>query len=56
MRFSAVALNLTLVGDGRVQIGYGDGVGGENLRSQGASATVGIENLGGARASQHSYN
>ncbi|WP_211341545.1 S8 family serine peptidase [Myceligenerans xiligouense] len=55
-RTERISFSVTLVEDGRIQIGYGDGVGGENPRTQGASATVGIENLGGSRFSQHSFN
>ncbi|PSL04612.1 carboxypeptidase family protein [Haloactinopolyspora alba] len=42
-----VSFSVTLVADGRIQIGYGDGVGGEHPLTKGASATVGIENLAG---------
>jgi subtilisin family serine protease len=53
-RSERVSFSVTLVEDGRIQIGYGDGVGGEDPRTRGASATVGIESLDGTRFSQYS--
>ncbi|WP_460890337.1 S8 family serine peptidase [Promicromonospora xylanilytica] len=55
-RSERVSFSVTLVEDGRIQIGYGDGIGGENPRTRGASATVGIESLDGTRASQYSHD
>ncbi|WP_298325710.1 carboxypeptidase regulatory-like domain-containing protein [Haloactinopolyspora sp.] len=49
-----VSFSVTLVEDGRIQIGYGDGVG-ETSLTKGDSATVGIESLTGA-AMTYSYN
>ncbi|MEV0894321.1 S8 family serine peptidase [Promicromonospora sp. NPDC050262] len=43
-----VSFSVTLVADGRIQIGYGDGVGGENPLTKGSSATIGVESLTGA--------
>src|SRR5262249_7812999 len=40
-----VSFSVTLIADGRIQIGYGDGVGGDNPLTQGSSATVGVESL-----------
>jgi subtilisin family serine protease len=51
-----VSFSVTLVEDGRIQIGYGAGVGGENPLTKGSSATVGIEGLNGAPALVHSFN
>ncbi|MFD7307419.1 S8 family serine peptidase [Promicromonospora sp. NPDC059942] len=43
-----VSFSVTLVADGRIQIGYGPGVGGDNPLTHGSSATVGVESLTGA--------
>ncbi|MFJ3406026.1 carboxypeptidase regulatory-like domain-containing protein [Promicromonospora sp. NPDC090134] len=43
-----VSFSVTLVADGRIQIGYGPGVGGENPLTKGSSATIGVESLTGA--------
>lgn len=51
-----VSFSVTLIADGRIQIGYGDGVGGENPLTRGSSATVGVESLAGNPASQYSFN
>ncbi|NIK54304.1 carboxypeptidase regulatory-like domain-containing protein [Kribbella shirazensis] len=51
-----VSFSVTLVEDGRIQIGYGDGIGGENPLTKGSSATIGIEGMNGAPALVHSYN
>ncbi|MGC4942051.1 carboxypeptidase regulatory-like domain-containing protein [Kribbella sp. DT2] len=51
-----VSFSVTLVEDGRIQLGYGDGVGGENPLTKGSSATVGIEGLNGAPTLVHSFN
>ncbi|MBO0610250.1 S8 family serine peptidase [Myceligenerans salitolerans] len=51
-----VSFSVTLVADGRIQLGYGDGFGGENPRTHGASATVGVERLDGLRAQQYSFD
>lgn len=51
-----VSFSVTLIEDGRIQVGYGDGVGGDNPLTKGSSATVGIEGLNGAPALVHSLN
>ncbi|MBE1876668.1 S8 family serine peptidase [Myceligenerans pegani] len=51
-----VSFSVTLVADGRIQLGYGEGFGGENPRTHGASATVGVERLDGLRAQQYSFD
>jgi subtilisin family serine protease len=51
-----VSFSVTLVEDGRIQIGYGDGVGGDNPLTKGSSATVGIEGMNGVPALVHSFN
>lgn len=51
-----VSFSVTLVEDGRIQLGYGPGVGGENPLTKGSSATVGLEGLNGAPALVHSFN
>jgi subtilisin family serine protease len=51
-----VSFSVTLVQDGRIQIGYGNGIGGENPLTKGASATIGLEGMNGAPALVHSYN
>ncbi len=51
-----VSFSVTLVEDGRIQIGYGDGVGGEHALTRGGSATIGVEGLNGAPALVHSFN
>jgi hypothetical protein len=55
-RSARVSFSVTLIEDGRIQIGYGDGVGGENPLTRGSSATVGVESLSGNPASQYSFN
>ncbi|WP_419702918.1 carboxypeptidase regulatory-like domain-containing protein [Promicromonospora sp. NFX87] len=50
-----ISFSVTLVADGRIQIGYGPGVGGENPLTQGSSATVGVESLTDAHQ-VYSYN
>jgi hypothetical protein len=51
-----VSFSVTLVKDGRIQIGYGDGVGGDNPLTKGSSATIGIEGMNGAPALVHSFD
>ncbi|SNY38684.1 S8 family serine peptidase [Paractinoplanes atraurantiacus] len=51
-----VSFSVTLIADGRVQIGYGDGVGGDNPLTQGSSATVGVESLNRNPAGQYSVD
>jgi hypothetical protein len=55
-RTARVSFSVTLIADGRIQIGYGDGVGGENPLTHGSSATVGVESLTGNPASQYSFD
>lgn len=55
-RTERVSFSVTLVEDGRIQVGYGDGVGGDNPRTAGSSATVGVESLDGIRATQYSFD
>ncbi|GAB4086671.1 hypothetical protein GCM10028784_33010 [Myceligenerans cantabricum] len=55
-RSERVSFSVTLVQDGRIQLGYGEGFGGENPRTHGASATVGVERLDGLRAQQYSFD
>ncbi|MCO8276827.1 carboxypeptidase regulatory-like domain-containing protein [Actinoplanes sp. TRM 88003] len=50
-----VSFSVTLIADGRIQIGYGDGVGGDNPLTQGSSATVGVESLNRNPASQYAF-
>lgn len=50
-----VSFSVTLIEDGRIQIGYGDGVGGDHPLTKGASATIGLESLQG-RYVTYSYN
>ncbi|MEU7825857.1 S8 family serine peptidase [Catellatospora sp. NPDC049133] len=51
-----VSFSVTLIADGRIQIGYGDGVGGDNPLTQGSSATVGVESLNRNPAAQYSFD
>lgn len=51
-----VSFSVTLIADGRIQIGYGDGVGGDNPLTRGSSATVGVESLNRNPASQYSFD
>ncbi|MCX5065870.1 S8 family serine peptidase [Micromonospora lupini] len=51
-----VSFSVTLIADGRIQIGYGDGVGGDNPLTKGSSATVGVESLTRNPAGQFSVN
>ncbi|TDC39415.1 peptidase S8 [Micromonospora sp. 15K316] len=51
-----VSFSVTLIADGRIQIGYGDGVGGDNPLTRGSSATVGVESLTRNPASQYSFD
>jgi hypothetical protein len=55
-RTARVSFSVTLIADGRIQIGYGDGIGGENPLTRGSSATVGVESLTRNPASQYSFN
>ncbi len=55
-RTARVSFSVTLIADGRIQIGYGDGVGGDNPLTKGSSATVGVESLTRNPAGQHSFN
>ncbi|MEU5963467.1 carboxypeptidase regulatory-like domain-containing protein [Micromonospora parva] len=55
-RTARVSFSVTLIADGRIQIGYGDGVGGDNPLTRGSSATVGVESLTRNPAGQHSVN
>ncbi|KAF2415153.1 peptidase S8 [Microbacterium sp. B35-04] len=55
-RTARVSFSVTLIADGRIQIGYGDGVGGDNPLTHGSSATVGLESLTRNPASQYSFN
>jgi subtilisin family serine protease len=51
-----VSFSATLIADGRIQIGYGDGVGGDNPLTRGSSATVGVESLNRNPAGQYSVD
>ncbi|WP_109472440.1 S8 family serine peptidase [Ornithinimicrobium cavernae] len=51
-----VSFSVTLIEDGRIQIGYGPGVGGENPLTKGSSATIGIQSLVGNPVERYSYN
>ncbi|RSM56860.1 peptidase S8 [Actinoplanes sp. ATCC 53533] len=51
-----VSFSVTLIADGRIQIGYGDGVGGDNPLTRGSSATVGVESLNRNPAGQYSVD
>ncbi|WP_436534386.1 S8 family serine peptidase [Actinoplanes sp. HUAS TT8] len=53
-RTARVSFSVTLIADGRIQIGYGDGVGGDNPLTQGSSATVGVQSLNRNPAGQYS--
>lgn len=55
-RTARVSFSVTLIADGRIQIGYGDGVGGDNPLTRGSSATVGLESLTRNPAIQYSFN
>ncbi|MEU8207809.1 S8 family serine peptidase [Micromonospora sp. NPDC049044] len=55
-RAARVSFSVTLIADGRIQIGYGDGIGGDNALTRGSSATVGVESLTRNPAGQHSFN
>ncbi|PSK66837.1 Bacillopeptidase F [Micromonospora sp. MH33] len=55
-RTARVSFSVTLIADGRIQIGYGDGVGGDNPLTRGSSATVGVESLTRNPAGQYSVN
>ncbi|BCY08308.1 S8 family serine peptidase [Actinoplanes sp. L3-i22] len=55
-RTARVSFSVTLIADGRIQIGYGDGVGGENPLTQGSSATIGVESLNHNPAGQYSVD
>ncbi|MET8357910.1 S8 family serine peptidase [Micromonospora sp. NPDC005171] len=55
-RTARVSFSVTLIADGRIQIGYGDGVGGDNPLTRGSSATVGLESLTRNPAGQYSFN
>jgi len=55
-RTARVSFSVTLIADGRIQIGYGDGIGGENPLTRGSSATVGVESLNGNPASQYAFD
>ncbi|WP_430789479.1 S8 family serine peptidase [Actinoplanes sp. G11-F43] len=55
-RTARVSFSVTLIADGRIQIGYGDGVGGDNPLTRGSSATVGVESLNRNPALQYSVN
>ncbi|GAB2933891.1 S8 family serine peptidase [Nonomuraea fastidiosa] len=55
-RTARVSFSVTLIADGRIQIGYGPGVGGENPLTRGSSATVGVESLTRNPAHQYSFN
>ena len=55
-RTARVSFSVTLIADGRIQIGYGDGVGGDNPLTRGSSATVGVESLNRNPAGQYSFN
>jgi hypothetical protein len=55
-RTARVSFSVTLIADGRIQIGYGDGIGGDNPLTRGSSATVGVESLKRNPASQYSFN
>ncbi|MFG2103570.1 S8 family serine peptidase [Micromonospora echinaurantiaca] len=55
-RTARVSFSVTLIADGRIQIGYGDGVGGDNPLTRGSSATVGVESLTHNPAGQYSFN
>jgi subtilisin family serine protease len=55
-RTARVSFSVTLIADGRIQIGYGDGVGGDNPLTRGSSATVGVESLTRNPAGQHSFD
>ncbi|WP_256839071.1 carboxypeptidase regulatory-like domain-containing protein [Ornithinimicrobium faecis] len=51
-----VSFSVTLIEDGRIQIGYGPGVGGDNPLSKGSSATIGVQSLAGNPVERYSYN
>ncbi|MEU4235690.1 S8 family serine peptidase [Actinoplanes sp. NPDC026619] len=51
-----VSFSVTLIADGRIQIGYGPGVGGDNPLTQGSSATIGVESLNRNPAGQYAVN
>ncbi|MEU5565020.1 S8 family serine peptidase [Micromonospora musae] len=51
-----VSFSVTLIADGRIQLGYGDGVGGDNPLTRGSSATVGVESLTRNPAGQYSFD
>ncbi|WP_114907949.1 carboxypeptidase regulatory-like domain-containing protein [Ornithinimicrobium murale] len=51
-----VSFSVTLIEDGRIQIGYGPGVGDPNPLAQGSSATIGIQSLAGNPVERYSYN
>ncbi|MBE1878818.1 carboxypeptidase regulatory-like domain-containing protein [Myceligenerans sp. TRM 65318] len=53
VRFS---YSITLIEDGRIQIGYGPGMGGEHPLTQGAGATVGIQSDDPSQAWLFSYD
>ncbi|MGY0004025.1 S8 family serine peptidase [Micromonospora sp. I033] len=55
-RTARVSFSVTLIADGRIQIGYGDGVGGDNPLTRGSSATVGVESLTHNPAGQYSFD
>ncbi|MFI5490790.1 carboxypeptidase regulatory-like domain-containing protein [Micromonospora echinaurantiaca] len=55
-RTARVSFSVTLIADGRIQIGYGNGVGGDNPLTRGSSATVGVESLTHNPAGQYSFN
>ncbi|BEL01920.1 hypothetical protein Q0Z83_001110 [Actinoplanes sichuanensis] len=55
-RTARVSFSVTLIADGRIQIGYGDGVGGDNPLTRGSSATVGVESLNRNPAGQYSVD
>ena len=55
-RTARVSFSVTLIADGRIQIGYGVGVGGDNALTRGSSATVGVESLTRNPAGQYSFN
>ncbi|WP_433796340.1 S8 family serine peptidase [Actinoplanes sp. CA-252034] len=55
-RTARVSFSVTLIADGRIQIGYGDGVGGDNPLTRGSSATVGVQSLNRNPAGQYSVD
>ncbi|AGL19172.1 S8 family serine peptidase [Actinoplanes sp. N902-109] len=55
-RTARVSFSVTLIADGRIQIGYGDGVGGDNPLTRGSSATIGVESLNRNPVAQYSVN